>query len=146
MEAHGSTPKLPGWKLALGWIGATTLAWALIFALPHPNWKFVATMGTRIMRYEIFGYALLLATAQWALLRGRVRSAPIWIIGTSAAWIVGTWNLVVIAWPQQYLSLAWVAMVGGMIAGLAQAWSLRTIQERHSGYLQRSWARPPVGF
>jgi hypothetical protein len=125
MDTNRSASNSPGIGLALGWIATTAIAWILIFAIPHPNWKFVATMGTQIMRYEIFGYALLLATAQWALLRSRVRSAPIWIIGTSAAWIIGTWNLVVMGWRQEFLALFWVAIVGGTIAGLAQAWSLR---------------------
>ena len=126
MQTNGSSSNSPGIGLALGWIAANTLAWVLIFAIPNSYWKFIATMGTRIERPEMVGYGLLLATVQWLVLRGRVRSAPVWIIGTCAAWVIGTWNLVVmIDKPQQFLALCWVGIVGGTIAGITQAWSMR---------------------
>jgi len=89
-------------------VSANTVVWVLIFAIPNSYRKFIATMGTRIERPEIVGYGLLLATVQWFVLRGRVRSAPVWIIGTCTAWVIGTWDLVVmIDKPQQFLALCW---------------------------------------
>ncbi len=126
MDANRSESSLPGVGLALGWIAATTLAWVLVFVIPNSYWKFVASSSTRVLGPEIVGYGLLLATVQWIALRGRLRSALVWIFGTSAAWVVGTWNLFVMDQPRQFLALCWVGIVGGTIAGVAQAWSLRT--------------------
>jgi hypothetical protein len=93
MHPNGSASHSPGVGLALGWIAVTTLAWVLVFVIPNSYWKFVASSSTRVLGPEIVGYGLLLATVQWIALRGRVRSAPVWIIGTCAAWVIGTWNL-----------------------------------------------------
>jgi hypothetical protein len=125
MDANGSASNSPGVGLALGWIFANTLAWVLVFVIPNSNWKFVASSSTRVLGPEIVGYGLLVATVQWMALRGRVRSAPVWIIGTCVAWVIGSWNLFVLDQTRQFLALCWVGTVGGTIAGLAQAWSLR---------------------
>lgn len=98
--------------LAVGWITANALAWAI-------------AVGTKLPFRGLWGWiacGAIVGTAQWLPLRGRLRSAPAWIAGTCFAWILGNWaGETHDFFPP--LNPWWAGSVGGALAGVVQSWN-----------------------
>jgi hypothetical protein len=101
-------------RIAIGWITANTLAWAGAMAAGLPlrgPWGWLAC-------------GVVVGTAQWLALRGRVGPAAAWIAATGVAWALGLWAGEGRDWFLR-LHPYWAGAVGGTLAGAAQAWILR---------------------
>ncbi|MBZ5624836.1 MAG: hypothetical protein LAQ69_39970 [Acidobacteriia bacterium] len=100
--------------LALNWIAANTLGWAIAIAIP-----------TTPPFQNIWGWiacGAIVGTAQWLPLHGRLHFSPTWIAGTCLAWVLGLWAGVAHGFlaPDPY----WAGAVGGSLAGVVQSWIL----------------------
>ena len=97
-------------RLAFWWIAANMLAWTvgIVFVLPG-FWAWIVC-------------GALVGTAQWLVLRRRLRLSPAWIAATCLAWTVGIWaghmhSDDFFKLPNFY----WIFLTGGALAGLAQS-------------------------
>ena len=101
-------------KLAVWWIVANAAGWA-------------ATMGV----FEALPYGFrpiacaIIGTAQWVVLRSRLRVSPWWMAATSLAWFGGLWAGAARADFFFGPDPSWAGGVGGALAGILQYWTLR---------------------